>query len=331
MVVIDRLTKVAHFVPLKHPNSAAQVAKAFWENIVRLHGIPLTIVSDRDPIFTSNLWQELMKAAGTKLQFSTAYHPQTDGQSERVNQCMEMFLRCAVNDSPTHWKRWLPAAEFWYNSTHHASLTCSPFKALYGRDVNIGAMLHWQDSSQLLTELDWELHTAQLREHLLRAQDRFKRKADKNRTEREFQEGEDVLLKLQPYAQSSVANRPCKKLSYKYFGPFKVLQKVGAVAYKLDLPEDSRVHSVFHVSQLKPFRPNYTPVFAELPRTPDLSSKELVPVKILDRRMRKKGNETVVQILVQWSTLSQDAATWEDYDVLRLRYPEAVIWEGDSS
>lgn len=117
-----------------------------------------------------------------------------------------------------------------------------------------------------------------------------------------------MLVKLQPYAQSSVANQPCKKLSYKFFGPFTVVQKVGSVAYKLDLPEDSRVHSVFHVSQLKPFLPNYTPVFSELPKTPDLTSKGLLPIKILDRRMRKKGNEPVVQIL-QWSTLTPAAAT----------------------
>lgn len=313
MVVVDRLTKFAHFVPLRHPFTAAQVARAFWDYVVKLHGIPLTIVSDRDPVFTSHLWRELLAAAGTKLHFSTAYHPQTDGQTERVNQCMEMFLRCAVQENPRQWRRWLPAAEFWYNSTHHASLTCSPFKALFGRDANVGAMLHWQGSSELLAELDWGLHTNQLREHLLRAQDRFKKQADRNGTEREFQVGESVLLKLQPYAQSTLANRPCKKLSYKFFGPFKVAQKVGTLSYKLNLPEDSRIHPVFHVSQLKPFLPNYSPVFSDLPKPPDLTAKELMPVNILDKRMVKKGNIPTVQIQVQWSTLPVSAATWEDY------------------
>jgi hypothetical protein len=192
-------------------------------------------------------------------------------------------------------------------------------------------MLNWQGSAELLTELDWELHTTQLRDHLLRAQDRFKRKADKNRTERAFQVGDTVLLKLQPYAQSTLANRPCKKLSYKFFGPFSIAAKVGTLAYKLNLPEDSRVHPVFHVSQLKPFLPNYTPVFSELPKTPDLTAKELQPVAILDRRMKKKGNKPVIQILVQWSTLPASSATWEDYEVLHARYPEASIWDGASS
>jgi hypothetical protein len=120
---------------------------------------------------------------------------------------MEMFLRCAVHDRPRKWRRWSRAAEFWYNSTTHASLICSSFKALYGQYVNSGAMLLWQGNSILATELDRELYTTQLRDHLLIAQHRFKKKADKNKTEREFQVGDVVLLKLQPYAQSTVSNR----------------------------------------------------------------------------------------------------------------------------
>jgi transposase InsO family protein len=222
LVVVDRLTKFAHFIPLRHPFSAAQVARAFWDNFIKNHGIPLSIVSDRGSIFTSALWRSLMEATGTKIQFSTAYHPQTNGQMERVNQCMEMFLRCAIHDTPTLWRRWLPAAEFWYNSSHHASLTCSPFKALFGREPNFGAMSAWVSADSPVTDLDWENHTARLRQHLSFAQARFKRKADKNRTEREFYVGESVLLKLQPYSQSTVANRSCKKLVYKFYGPFPV-------------------------------------------------------------------------------------------------------------
>jgi hypothetical protein len=192
-------------------------------------------------------------------------------------------------------------------------------------------MFNWQEEPVMDNEIDWQLHTTQLREHLLRAQDRFKRQADKNRSEREFQVGEMVLLKLQPYAQSTVANRPCKKLSYKFFGPFKILQKVGNMAYKLELPENSKVHPVFYVSQLKPFTPNYAPVFSDLPKPPDLSAKDCAPVAILDRRMSKKGLDSVLQIKVKWSGLPETNATWEDYPVLRARYPSAGIWEGASS
>lgn len=331
MVVVDRLTKFAHFTPLKHPFTAVQVARALWDTVIKLHGVPLTIVSDRDPIFTSNLWRELLATSGTKLLYSTAYHPQTDGQTERVNQSLEMYLRSAVHDSPKQWRRWLPAAEFWYNSSHHASPDCSPFKALFGREPNLGAMLQWDDAAISSEDMDWIGHTVRLRAQLQRAQDRIKKKADRNRSERTFAVGEQVLLKLQPYAQSTVANRPCRKLAYKYFGPFPVEEKIGELAYKLTLPSDARIHPVFHVSQLKPFTPDYTPVFGDLPRPPDLSTHALSPVTILDRRMCKNGDTAVVQLQVQWSTLSPDAATWEDYDVLRVRYPAATIWEGASS
>jgi hypothetical protein len=133
LVVVDRLTKFAHFIPLRHPFSAAQVAQALWDNVIKLHGVPLTMVSDRDKIFTSAMWREILQTAGTKLLYSTAYHLQTDGQTERVNQCLEMYLRSAIYDTPRQWRRWLPTAEFWYNTSFHASINCSPFKALYGR------------------------------------------------------------------------------------------------------------------------------------------------------------------------------------------------------
>lgn len=155
MVVLDRFTKFVHFVPLRHPFNATQVARAFWDSVVKLHGIPSSIVSDRDKIFTSHLWHELLAGAGTKLLYSTTYHPQMDGQSERVNQCMEMYLRYAVHDSLHKWRRWLPMAEFWYNSTFHASLQGTPFKALYGKEANLGTMASWEASTAAGEEMDW--------------------------------------------------------------------------------------------------------------------------------------------------------------------------------
>jgi hypothetical protein len=140
MVVVDRLMKYAHPVPLKHPFTVLSVAQAFLDSVVKLHGVPLSIVSDHDKIFISRLWKELFTALGTKLQFTTAYHPQTDGQSEWVNQCIEMFLRYFVHETPHQWCRWLPLADFWYNSSYHLSLGTSPFKALYGCEPNLGAM-----------------------------------------------------------------------------------------------------------------------------------------------------------------------------------------------
>jgi transposase InsO family protein len=334
LVVVDRLTKYSHFIPLRRPYTAFSVATAFLDNVVKLHGVPASIVSDRDRVFTSTFWRQLFKVVGTKLSYSTAYHPQTDGQSERVNQCLEQYLRCAAHDSPTKWRKWLPMAEFWYNSSFHTSLGCSPFQALYGVEPNFGAMPNLGSATgTAITDVAAERQAFQdlLREHLLRAQVRMKNQADKHRSDRQFQVGDDVLLKLQPYVQSSLVQRPSAKMALKFYGPYKVLARVGATSYKLALPSDSKIHPVFHISQLKPFTPNYSPVFSELPSLVDFSTAEFYPQYILERRMVKRGNAAIPQIKVQWSSLSPDSATWEDYQVLRQRFPDASIWNGAST
>jgi transposase InsO family protein len=132
MVIVDRFSKYAHFLPLAHPFSPLQVTKMFASQIYRLHGLSLSIVSDHDKVFTSQLWQELFCLAGVSLNMSSAYHPQTDGQTERVNQCVETFLRCFISACLTKWINWIYLAEFWYNMTWHSSLNYSPFFVMYG-------------------------------------------------------------------------------------------------------------------------------------------------------------------------------------------------------
>ena len=132
LVVVDKFSKYSHFVKLKHPFSALTVAQQYMEHIYKLHGMPTTIVSDRDKIFTSLLWKELFKLTGTQLCMSLAYHPQSDGQTESVNQCIETYLRCFIQACPHKWSQWLHLAEFWYNTCHHSSLQHSPFEVLYG-------------------------------------------------------------------------------------------------------------------------------------------------------------------------------------------------------
>lgn len=131
LVVVDKFLKFAHFIPLKHPFTAAVVAKLFMDTIFHLHGLPKSIISDRDQIFTSKFWQLLFRSAGTMLRLSSSYHPQNDGQTERVNQCLETYLRCFVYACPSQWSKWLSLAEFWYNSSPHLALGCSLFEVLY--------------------------------------------------------------------------------------------------------------------------------------------------------------------------------------------------------
>ena len=133
LVVVDKFSKYAHFVPLKHPFTAFQVALAYMDHVFKLRGFPEVMISDRDKVFTSQIWQQLFKLIKTEIGMSTSYHPQIDGQTERVNQCLEAYLRCFVHACPTQWKQWLALAEFWYNTSFHTSLNTTPFEVLYGQ------------------------------------------------------------------------------------------------------------------------------------------------------------------------------------------------------
>lgn len=169
-------------------------------------------------------------------------------------------------------------------------------------------------------------HSALLHEHLAAAQNRMKMQADRNRTDREFQVGDEVLLKLQPYTQSSVVSCLFPKLAFKFFGPFTVLERFGKAAYKLQLPDTSQIQPVFHVSQLKPFTPDYTRVFKTLPSVVDLSSASLLPEAVLDRRLVKRGNAAIPQVLVKWRSIPVESATWEDYNVVSKKFLDAIAW-----
>jgi hypothetical protein len=295
LVVVDRFTKFAHFLPLKHPFTAQKVAQVFLDQIVEPHVAPKSIVSDRDKLFTSQFWRHLFQLMDVQLLFSTAYHPQTDGQSERVNQCLEMSLRCAVNDHPQKWKGWLALAVYWYNTSYHSSLGCTPFIVMYGYDapaVAIPCLAHSDDVevNQWLT--DRAAYSAMLKEHLTRAQHRMKQFADKGRTPREFSIGNLVLLKLQSYAQKT-GQSTLPKTCLQVFWSFSGSEQGRVYGLSFQVPQDAQVHPVFHVSQLKLFHPRYTPVFATLPRVADLSVASVEPEDISDHRLVHKRNQAI--------------------------------------
>jgi hypothetical protein len=132
MVIVDILTKYAHFCALSHPFKYSTVSTTFMETVQKLHGSPKIIVSDRDPIFTGHFWKKFFSFLGTQLAHSSSYHPQSDGQTEIVNKCMEGYLRCFISDKQTQWLKWLPLAEWWYNISFHTATKMTPCMALYG-------------------------------------------------------------------------------------------------------------------------------------------------------------------------------------------------------
>nr|KYP37416.1 Retrotransposable element Tf2 [Cajanus cajan] len=256
-VVCDRLSKYSHFVALPTHFTAQQLGQRFMQEIFRLHGPPKIIISDRDTIFLSQFWCEIFKAQGTKLKYSSSYHPQPDGQTEVLNRTLECFLRCFVSDTPRLWFWFLHIAEFWYNTSKHSSLTTSPFHVLYGRPPPTTIDL-FPDFAPKVSSVSTILqeHKAILsvvKYHLHRARQRMKIEADKHRIDAHFAVGDWVWVRLQPYRQTTVHRRSSQKLSKRFYGLFKIRQRIGMVVYALELPESSRIHPVFHVSKLRPF------------------------------------------------------------------------------
>ncbi|GMJ03106.1 hypothetical protein HRI_003979800 [Hibiscus trionum] len=228
-----------------------------------------------------------------------------------------------TGENPKEWGEWLHLAEWWYNSTFHSAIKTTPFEALYGQPPQVH--VPYIAGESVVDAVDRSLQRREaamkmLKFHLKRAQDRMKQQADKMRSEGEFQVGEWVFLKLQPYRQQTVQQRSCQKLSAKWFGPFKILDRVGTVAYRLELPADSKVHHVFHISQLKK-RIEDAPCQQDLPVIgPDGGiSKE--PSKDLARRIGKRGNQTVTEVLVEWSNSFPEDATWEVLHQLQSQFP----------
>ena len=325
-VVIDKLTKVAHFLPIKESIIAAQWAELYTSRIVSLHGIPQVISSDRGSIFTSKFWDSFQKAMGTNIRFSTTFHPQTSGQVERGNQILEDMLRACVISFGMKWEDCLPYAEFSYNNSFQASSGKAPFEILYGRKCR--TPLNWSKNGKrqllgndLITEAEEMCKV--IRDNLKAAQSRQKSYYDSKHRDLAFKIGDHVYLRVSP--MKGTRRFGIKgKLAPRYVGPFKIVSKRGDLAYQLELPSNfANVHDVFHVSQLrKCFKtPDRTVNFEDIELQEDLSYREH-PVAILEETERKTRNKSIKFLKVKWSHHSDREATWEREDHLRSEYPE---------
>ncbi|GJT66486.1 putative reverse transcriptase domain-containing protein [Tanacetum coccineum] len=253
-VIVDRLTKSAHFLPMKQTDSMEKLTQLYLKEIVCRHGVLISIISDRNSRFASGFWRSLQKTLGTRLDMSTAYHLQTDGQSERTIQTLENMLRACVIDFGNSWDRHLPLVEFSYNNSYHASIKAAPFEALYGQKCRSPVCWSEVGDSQLtgpekIRETMEKI--VQIKNRLLTARSRQKSYANMRRRPLEFNVGDKVMLKVLPW-KGVIHFGKRGKLSPHYIGPFKILARVGPVTYKLELPEELQgIHNTLHVSNLK--------------------------------------------------------------------------------
>ncbi|GJY12070.1 putative reverse transcriptase domain-containing protein [Tanacetum coccineum] len=239
-VIVDRLTKSAIFTPIRETDPLDKLARIYLKEVVARHGIPVSIICDRDPRFASNFWRSLQNALGTNLDMSTAYHPQTDGQSERTIQTLEDMLRACAIDFGKGWVNHLPLVEFSYNNSYHASIKAAPFEALYGRKCR--SPICWTEvgEAQILgPELIQETteKIIQIKQRMQAARDRQKSYADLKRKPMEFQVGDKVMLKVSPW-KGVVRFGKRGKLNPRYVGPFKVIERSWRGCLQARLPEE---------------------------------------------------------------------------------------------
>lgn len=314
LVVVDRFTKMAHFIACNKNISAEETAELVLRHVVRLHGLPNDIVTDRGTQFTSKFWSRLFELFGTQIKLSTAFHPQSDGQTERVNQILEQYLRCYINYQQDNWTSCLPMAEFAYNNAEHTSTKQTPFHANYGYhprlSVNSPRKPVNPAAENYIETLQQNRRT--LKEELKRAQDSYKKFADNKRQKPPTIRPGDLVWLLRRNIRTQ---RPSDKLDYKRIGPFKVIRQVSPVAYQLQLPHTFRIHDVFHVSLLEP-RTHDTianRIVSPAPPVVVQGTTEYEVARVLDSRLIRRK----VHYLIEWKNYSKSEATWEPYSLCK--------------
>nr|GEU75145.1 hypothetical protein [Tanacetum cinerariifolium] len=266
-VIMDRLTKSAHFLPMCKDYKMDRLDRLYLNEIVARHGVPILIISYHDSYFTSRFWQSMQEVLGTRLDMSTTYHPQIDGQSERTIQTLEDMLRACVLDIEGSWDVHLPLVEFLYNNSYHSSVRCASFEALYSRKCRLPIM--WADVGEGVV--------------------RFRKK---------------------------------EKLASRFVGPFEIIEKVGHVAYRLDLPKElNGVHDTFYVSNLKKCLadPTLQVPLDEIQVDAKLNFVEEA-MDILDREFKKLKRSRTAIVKVRWNSKRGPEFTWEREDQMKLKY-----------
>jgi hypothetical protein len=324
-VIVDRLTKSARFLATKETERLSKLAELYIREIVSRFGIPKSIVSDRDSRFASKFWNRLQQELGTRVHLSIAYHPQTDGQSERTIQTLEDMLRACVIDFGGSWDSHLPLVEFAYNNSYHDSIKDIPYALLYGRPCRTPTC--WLEAGEKqFTGPELVQQTAErievARDSLRAARERQKKYSDKKHKPKTFEVGELVMLKVSPW-KGIIRFGKRGKLGPRFIGPLRILARVGDQAYRLELPAKLEgIHNVFHVCYLRKCLaddPNSLPV--EDIRIVDGKRLFEEPVEILEREVKQLRKKRIKRVKVLWKNRHGAEETWELEDEMRTRYP----------
>ena len=310
LTVVDSLSKMAHFIPTTSSLSAADFVYLFADRVVRYHGIPTTIVSDRDPKFVSEFWRQFCQRFAIKRALSTAWHPQTDGQTERLNRTIEQMMRTYIQSREEAWPQLLPALELAYNCTPHSSTGLSPFEVMIGenpvrsQDLDVVETFPPMPAPQMTKA--FRLLVERAAAHLEHAKNLQKAYADKSRRPLEFAAGDHVWVSTRYMAPTG--NR---KFQPRYIGPYRILERIGKVAYKLDLPPSMTVHPVFHVSLLVPDKPRPADMSTPPDWEPIDDAEDGSPVYEVEHILDQQGEGATARYLVKWKGFPESDATWE--------------------
>lgn len=346
LVVVDRLTKMIHLCPTRSRATAPETATLFMNNIFRLHGLPKTIVSDRDPKFTSSFWRSLFELLETRLHLSTAYHPQTDGQTERVNRTLCDMLRQYTGPNQATWDKYLASMEFAYNSSHHPSINSTPFLLNYGfeprapRDLissDMNSRQHRPCNNPTSEDFVMSMHSRlqEARDAIHLAQLKQRKYHDPHYREQIFQVNDLVMVNTNRLPGSNF-KRGITKLHPKFIGPFPVVERFSDNAYRLQLPPRLHIHSTFNVSALKPYRGNALNSERETDLDDDYELQELAmpdqqnlmdiddlidPINKVEQILDKRTCNGVTEYLVKRFGCPDYDQTWEPETQLTLYQP----------
>ena len=328
VVFVCRLTKQLHAVPMHTTATASDVARLLLREVVRHHGLPRVIVSDRDPRFIAHFWKALWQMLQTKLAMSTSFHPETDGQTERANRTLEDMLRSYVSALQDDWDEWLPLMEMAYNNSVQASTGFAPYYLNTGRDFPTSLRQALGQAAGAATPAAgvllqrWEEALSAAREHMEAAQLRQQHWANQHRRDLTFKVGDRVWLSTENLRRSMPGT---PKLLQRFEGPYRVKRVISPTAYELELPQSRRIHPVFHIHLLKPYidghavLPERVPTHSHPP--PEMLAGDVddgqAPEWEVDAILKRKGQGARARYLVKWKGYPLEEATWEPLEHLK--------------